>query len=195
MEDADDNIRETILDLAEARRSRREEGQHVDRSMIAEARAFEAMILRSANLVFATTNSGAVEDLLDEGSLFDWTMIEEAGKATGRRTSITPFAFSPTIDDRGSPATSSVRRDCLVKLLSSTEAVKSSLKAAQNLITRYLREPGIEEIFNELDLEDADCGRLCADTMQILVLFETMVLQEIAILGAASRATDILQAA
>ena len=29
------------------------------------------------NLVFATTNSAAVENLLEERSFFDWTIIEE----------------------------------------------------------------------------------------------------------------------
>jgi putative transposase len=48
-----------------------------------EARAFESMILRAANVVFATTNSAAVEQLIEERGFFDWTIVEEAGKATG----------------------------------------------------------------------------------------------------------------
>jgi superfamily I DNA and/or RNA helicase len=41
------------------------------------------MMLRAANLVFATTNSYAIERLIEERGLFDWTIVEEAGKATG----------------------------------------------------------------------------------------------------------------
>jgi hypothetical protein len=46
-------------------------------------RALESLLLRSANLVFSTTNSGDLESLLDSRSWFDWSIIEEAGRATG----------------------------------------------------------------------------------------------------------------
>ena len=46
-------------------------------------RAFEGLILRAANVVFATTNSGEIERLIDERGQFDWSIVEEAGKATG----------------------------------------------------------------------------------------------------------------
>jgi superfamily I DNA and/or RNA helicase len=68
--------------LAEARRERNRRDGKTTR-MSAEARAFEAIIRRAANLVFATTNSAAVEQLIEERGLFDWTIVEEAGKATG----------------------------------------------------------------------------------------------------------------
>jgi hypothetical protein len=33
-------------------------------------------------VLFSTTNSGDLERLIDDGALFDWTIIEEAAKAT-----------------------------------------------------------------------------------------------------------------
>ena len=57
------------------------------------------MILRAANLVFATTNSAAVERLLEERSLFDWTIVEEAGKATGGELLSPTSAVPPAADD------------------------------------------------------------------------------------------------
>jgi AAA domain len=45
--------------------------------------ALESLLLRSANLVFSTTNSGDLESLLDSRSWFDWSIIEESGRATG----------------------------------------------------------------------------------------------------------------
>jgi hypothetical protein len=183
---ANEGIRNKILDLAEARRAKNTEGQNAPRTMIAEARAFEAMILRSANLVFATTNSAAVEQLIEETSLFDWTIVEEAGKATGGEL-LSPLLLSHRrlmIGDHQQLAPFGA--DSMVKLLSSSESVKEALRAAQTQITRYLREPGIEEIFAEVDVEDADFGRLCADTLAILTLFETLVRQEIAAQSAKS---------
>ena len=49
----------------------------------ADQRLVEGLVLRAANLVFATTNSGDLERLLEERGQFDWAIIEEAGKATG----------------------------------------------------------------------------------------------------------------
>src|SRR5204863_3954297 len=46
-------------------------------------RSLEALLLRCANLVFASTNAGDLERLIEERSQFDWTIVEEAGKATG----------------------------------------------------------------------------------------------------------------
>ncbi|HFV9814208.1 TPA: AAA domain-containing protein, partial [Salmonella enterica subsp. diarizonae serovar 48:k:-] len=40
-------------------------------------------ILKSANMVFATTNSRQVEELISEKSQFDWSIMEETGKVTG----------------------------------------------------------------------------------------------------------------
>jgi hypothetical protein len=85
--DAPPHLRERVRELADARlkaaTARTATTSILGRSMSAQLRAFEGMILRAANLVFATTNSYAVERLIDERSLFDWSIIEEAGKATG----------------------------------------------------------------------------------------------------------------
>lgn len=40
-------------------------------------------LLRSANLVFTTTNSRYIEDMLINRAQFDWSIMEEAGKVTG----------------------------------------------------------------------------------------------------------------
>src|SRR5690606_39123754 len=48
-----------------------------------DRRAFESLLLRSANIVAATTNSPALETLIEEKGFFDWTIVEEAAKASG----------------------------------------------------------------------------------------------------------------
>ncbi|WP_375414152.1 AAA domain-containing protein [uncultured Bradyrhizobium sp.] len=178
VEDADPSVREKIRDLAAVRRAKAK--PNATRAMAAEARAFEAMILRSANLVFATTNSAAVEQLIEESSLFDWTIVEEAGKATGSEL-LSPLLLSHRrlmIGDHQQLAPYGA--DTMIKLLSSAESVKKALRAAEPHIARYQREPGIEDVFNVIDVDNADFGRLCADTLSALSLFETLVRAETA---------------
>ena len=58
-----------------------------------EVRAFEGVVVRAANVVFATTNSGVLERLIEERAQFDWAIVEEAGKATGSEL-ISPLLLS-----------------------------------------------------------------------------------------------------
>lgn len=187
VEEADPAVRDKIRALAEARRAKYFDGAKAARSMVAEARAFEAMILRSANLVFATTNSAAVEQLIEEASLFDWTIVEEAGKATGSEL-LSPLLLSHRrlmIGDHQQLAPYGA--DAMTQLLSSAEAVKKALRAAEPYIARYQKEPGIEDIFNVIEVDDADFGRLCADTLNVLTLFETLVRNETKVLPAMAK--------
>lgn len=48
-----------------------------------QRRSFEALVLQSANVLFSTTNSGDLARLIEDGVLFDWTIVKEAAKATG----------------------------------------------------------------------------------------------------------------
>ncbi|WP_252405707.1 AAA domain-containing protein, partial [Escherichia coli] len=50
-------------------------------------------MLRSANLVFSTTNSSDLEKLISSSSDFDWSIVEEAGRATGTEL-IAPMILS-----------------------------------------------------------------------------------------------------
>jgi superfamily I DNA and/or RNA helicase len=182
--DASPHIADRIKALAEAHiasgKSRRPSGvAGGGRRMAAEVRAFEGMILRAANLVFATTNSAAVERLIDERGLFDWTIIEEAGKATGgellsplllshRRLMIGDHKQLPPFD-----------LDKVSKLLVSTSRVTEAVGLVDDLISRYLKDSGIDEVFKEVE-EDADeFGRACADTLAVLSLFETALVKEL----------------
>jgi hypothetical protein len=173
-----------IRELADARmvapRSRQSAGSTLGRRMSAELRAFEGMILRAANLVFATTNSYAVERLIDERGLFDWTIIEEAGKATGgellsplllshRRLMIGDHKQLPPFD-----------LDRISELLASTDKVREAVLLVDNLISRYLKDPSLDEFFREVEAGGDDFGRTCADTLATLTLFESIVEQELA---------------
>ncbi|HZS53842.1 MAG TPA: AAA domain-containing protein [Bryobacteraceae bacterium] len=179
------HIRDRIRTLADARVTapgprRTAPGSGLARRMSAELRAFEGIILRSANLVFATTNSYAVERLIEERGLFDWTIIEEAGKATGGEL-LSPLLLSHRrlmIGDHKQLPPFDV--DKISKLLSSTAEVKEAILLVDDLISRYLKDPGIDEVFREVETGGDDFGKACADTLSILSLFETFVEKELA---------------
>lgn len=175
--EADEAIAAKVKALVDASNTKAKSGK---RHMTAEARAFEAMILRAANLVFATTNSAAVENLLEERGFFDWTIVEEAGKATGGEL-LSPLLLSHRRlmigDHKQLPPYGS---DRLEKLLADPAAVKTAVRAAEDLISRQLRDPGIDEIFEEVEDDSLDYGRLCADTLKILNLFASFVEAELA---------------
>ncbi|PDT33910.1 hypothetical protein CO671_23115 [Rhizobium sp. M10] len=149
------------------------------RRIAAELRAFEGMILRAANLVFATTNSAAVERLIEEQGLFDWTVVEEAGKATGGEL-LSPLLLSHRrlmIGDHKQLPPFDV--DKIAKLLSSTVAVQDVVKLADSLVSRYLKDPGIDETFDEVSKAGDDFGSTCAEALSLLTLFETFVEREL----------------
>jgi hypothetical protein len=161
------------------------------RRMSAELRAFEGIILRAANLVFATTNSVAVERLIEERGLFDWTIVEEAGKATGGEL-LSPILLSHRrlmIGDHKQLPPFDV--DKMSKLLASTESVRETVSLVDDLISRYLRDPGVDDIFREVETAGDDLGRTCADTMSILTLFETFVERELARQKRTNRGSNI----
>ncbi len=161
--------------------SRREQNRRNTRSRrrTAEARAFESMILRAANVVFATTNSAAVEQLIEERGLFDWTIVEEAGKATGAEL-LSPLLLSHRRlmigDHKQLPPYGA---DKMTRLLSDAASVRAAVRASETLIARQLKDPGMEEIFEEVESEDTDYGRLCSDALETLSLFETLVEAEL----------------
>lgn len=143
----------------------------------AEMRAFHSMILRAANLVFATTNSSAVERLVEEGSLFDWTIIEEAGKATGGEL-VSPLLLSNRrlmIGDHKQLPPYGVEK--IVPLLSSSGNVMGALGLCEEMISRHLKDEAIDDLFDEVS-SNADFGALCADALRLLTMFETFVEHE-----------------
>lgn len=175
VEETDPGLRAMVLSLVEDRkRSAR------SRRMASEGRAFEGMILRAANLVFATTNSAAVDRLIEERSLFDWSIVEEAGKATGGEL-LSPLLLSHRRlmigDHKQLPP---YNADRMKKLLSLPEKVRAAVTSAEEYISRYLRDFGLDELFDDVEADQDDFGRLCSDTLSILTLFESMVEAEFA---------------
>ncbi|UWU27283.1 AAA domain-containing protein [Rhizobium sp. WSM1274] len=158
-----------------------------------DKRAIESMILRSANLVFATTNSAAVETLILDRGLFDWTIVEEAGKATGSEL-ISPLLLSHRRlmigDHKQLPPFDSERVE---KLLADPEAVKSVLKAGEELISRQLKDALLEELLSDVQQESSDFPAICALALRFLKMFGSFVEEDYAFQEKHSSARPIAQ--
>ncbi|MER8593480.1 AAA domain-containing protein [Mesorhizobium sp. M1182] len=157
-----------------------------------DRRALESMILRSANLVFATTNSAAVETLIQDKGLFDWSIVEEAGKATGSEL-ISPMLLSHRRlmigDHKQLPPFDSER---IVDLLKTPSQVKDALSAVREMISRELRDATLDELLEDINSDDESyIGNLTATALRFLTLFGTLVDDDIEFLSTRSHLRPI----
>lgn len=141
-------------------------------------KAFESVVLRSANLVFATTAAGDLERMIDEKSQFDWTIVEEAGKATGGEL-IAPQLLSHRRlmigDHKQLPPFGA---DRMIEILKDPDKVAKALAVGQEFIGRTLRDETTDEILDELE-EELDVPALCGRALELVTLFETMIEAEL----------------
>lgn len=141
-------------------------------------RPLEALILRSANLVFASTNSGDLEQLIEEKSQFDWSIIEEAGKATGPEL-ISPLLLSHRRlmigDHKQLPP---FNADHLKNLLSDPQKIRQALDIGYSIIGRAFQETEMEDLIDESESLDS-LTNACSRAAEVLMMFETMVEAEV----------------
>lgn len=141
-------------------------GQSFDRS-------FESLLLRSANLVFASTNSADLARLIEERGQFDWSMIEEAGKATGVEL-LAPLMLSHRRlligDHKQLPAFEAER---LKAILAEPSKLRAALEAGREVIAPLFRKLDIEDVLDWVAEHIEE--RLCADAVGMLALFETLI--------------------
>lgn len=184
---ASTNVQERISRLAERYNiDVAQEKRGAPQQVITSARrAYEALVLRSANLVFATTNSADLERLIEERAQFDWVVIEEAGKATGGEL-VSPLLLSHRRlligDHKQLPPFNSER---FLKFLEGPKAVQKALRLADPMIGRTFRDATVDEIFADLDDdENADneqtFASLCVEAGRTFSLFETLIEDEFA---------------
>lgn len=132
----------------------------------------EGAVLRSANMVFATTNAQALERLIDERAQVDWTIIEEAGKATGPEL-VAPLLLSHRRlligDHKQLPPFNS---DYLIKLLAKHQQVGNAIKLAVDVIGRSIRDDSTADLIESLTDNPSDIPALCAQAISVIQLFE-----------------------
>jgi superfamily I DNA and/or RNA helicase len=136
-------------------------------------RSFESLLLRSANLVFASTNSADLARLIDERGQFDWSMIEEAGKATGVEL-LAPLMLSHRRlligDHQQLPAFEAKR---LKDILAEHSKMRAALEAGRDVIAPLFRKLDIEDMLDWVagNIEE----RICGEAISMLQLFETLI--------------------
>jgi AAA domain len=143
----------------------------------ADRRSLDGLVMRAANLVFATTNSGDLERLVDERGQFDWTIIEEAGKATGGEL-LMPLLLSHRRlmigDHKQLPPFGSEKME---KLLANPKDLKEGLALALEMLDRPLKEGIGEDLLDLLEDDEGEekFAELCTEARRMLFLFETII--------------------
>jgi hypothetical protein len=181
--DASPHLRTQIRSLGDSYGWTEEKWRTGASSAKSSRRSLEGLVLRAANLVFATTNSGDLGRLIDEKAQFDWTIIEEAGKATGAEL-ISPLLLSHRRlmigDHKQLPPFGSER---ILAMLEKPKGVREVLKLGDSLIGRIFRDSTIDEISSDLDAADTVEGEqalanLCGQSAKMFSLFETIIENE-----------------
>lgn len=141
--------------------------------------AIEGLVVRAANVVFATTNSRELERLIEERGQFDWTVVEEAGKATGSEL-VAPLLLSYRrllIGDH--KQLSPFGSEQMVRLLENPDAVAKALTVGRDFIGRTLRDSSTDEVLDEVNDEDRDeFASLCSLAINCVMLFEHLLENE-----------------
>jgi hypothetical protein len=143
-----------------------------------QRRSFEALVLQSANVLFSTTNSGDLERLIEDRAQFDWTIIEEAAKATGpellapqllsmRRLLIGDHNQLPPFDT-----------DRVAEFLADQTRVKLALAESDLVVGNIFRDFGLDDLREAI--EDGDIlSETCDAARRMLLLFESLVTGEL----------------
>ncbi len=154
--------------------------------------AIEGLIVRSANVVFSTANSRELERLNEERGQFDWSIVEEAGKATGGE-SISPLLLSYRrlmIGDHKQLSPFGSER--IMSLLERPETVAEVIRVGHGFVSRTLRDSSTDEVLDEIREEDGDAvAELCTLAMDCLYLFEGLIEREFAVQGRNPKARPI----
>ena len=146
--------------------------------------AVEGLVVRAANVVFATSNSRELERLVEERGQFDWTVVEEAGKAIGGEL-VAPLLLSYRrllIGDHKQLAPFGADR--LISLLKDPAAVKEAMRWGRDFVSRTLRDSSTDDVLDEIDRDDedetgdGDFGGLCSLALESVLLFERLVEDE-----------------
>jgi hypothetical protein len=171
-------IQQTLRDMTTAADVTGNLRARLSLTTLRQRRSFEALVLQSANILFSTTNSGDLARLIDDGALFDWTIVEEAAKATGsellapqllsmRRLLIGDHNQLPPFDT-----------DRIAEFLQDQTRVKNALAESDPLIGNIFRDFGLDDLKEAVE-DDGVLSETCASARRMLLLFESLVTGEL----------------
>tara|TARA_R110002073_G_scaffold69054_6_gene171326 strand:+ start:21242 stop:24775 length:3534 start_codon:yes stop_codon:yes gene_type:complete len=169
------SLGQRLKDLISTKSNSNSHPQRADRRLV------EGLIMRAANIVFATTNSGDLEQLLDERGQFDWAIVEEAGKATGVEL-LLPLLLSYRRlmigDHKQLPPFGSEKLDAL---LTKPDSLRPAIRLGLELVERGLRDfipDDLQALLESTEPSEAFAA-LCAESRRVLFLFENLVENEV----------------
>lgn len=149
-----------------------------DLSRLRQRRSFEALVLQSANVLFSTTNSGDLARLVEDGAQFDWTIVEEAAKATGSELLVPQLLSMRRLligDHNQLPPFDTDRVD---EFLQDQTRVKVALAESHLLIGGVFRDFGLDDLREAIEDEDV-LSQTCAAARRMLLMFENLVTGEL----------------
>ena len=172
-------LQRSLSDLAKAADPSQAAGRKTaavaGRSAEQSLRTFEGVVARAANVVFATTNSGELERLIDERGQFDWAIVEEAAKATGSEL-VSPLLLSHRRlmigDHKQLPAFAS---DQLKQLLAQPDRIHEVIKLGEEFVGRSLRDATTEELLDDVAEDKSQLPALCSEALRLLTFFESTI--------------------
>ncbi|WP_128943119.1 AAA domain-containing protein [Bradyrhizobium zhanjiangense] len=143
-----------------------------------QRRSFESLVLRSANILFSTANSGDLARLVNDHNQFDWVIVEEAAKATGPEL-IAPLLLSMRrllIGDHNQLPPFDTDR--VLEFLANQTNVKNAVLQSGGLVGGIFYDYGLDELIDLMEDDDA-LGRTCQAAQRMIRLFEALVVPEL----------------
>lgn len=162
------SVRDTVSGLCSSAKDRR----HVPRF---EQRPIEALLLRSARIVLGTANCATFENLRDEGIQYDWSIVEEAAKATGNELLASLLLAQRQLLIGDHLQLPPFLADELNRLLTLPERVVELLKVATEMQLDEMDEEESQSLLRAMEKDRTDAEKICVSAQEALSLFRCLV--------------------
>ncbi len=180
--DASPLVRSAPLEVQNAIRGMRDDARNgrntTDHDSRRQRRSFESLVLRSANILFSTANSGDLARLVNDHDQFDWVIIEEAAKATGPEL-IAPLLLSMRrllIGDHNQLPPFDTDR--VLEFLANQTNVKNAVLQSGGMVGGLFYDYGLDQLIETMEDDDA-LSRTCQAARRMVRLFESLVVPEL----------------
>ena len=135
-------------------------------------------LLRSANMVFSTTNAEPVERMIRDKAQFDWTIMEETGKVTGIEL-LSPLLLSHRRLMIGDHKQLPPYRSTEIKaILSDAEKLRVVFKETEQISNSKIKGETIKAMLDEETLTTDAFRDIGISATRNLMLFETLINDE-----------------
>jgi hypothetical protein len=141
-------------------------------------RPLEALIIRSANLLFGTSNTAALERLVEEKVQFDWSVVEEAAKATGNELLNALLLSRRRLMIGDHQQLPPFNAELFQRVYDGPDAIRKLLDVADKVANRKFRGAEARALVREFrgrQADDPELQQLCGVARGRLQLFEDLI--------------------